>query len=56
MGHYDEQYAEFGALCDELNKAVENKDPKKFAEAEKKISELPNTGKAMFLPKFTMED
>ena len=44
MGHYEEQYAEFGGLCDELNKAVENKDPKKFAEAEKKISELPNTG------------
>ena len=43
MGHYEEQYAEFGGLCDELNKAVENKDPKKFAEAEKKISELPNT-------------
>ena len=44
MGHYDEQYAEFGALCDELNKAVENKDPKKFAEAEDKIAGFPNTG------------
>ena len=43
MGHYDEQYAEFGALCDELNKAVENKDPKKFLEVEKKITKLPNT-------------
>jgi len=44
MGHYEEQYAEFGELCDELNKAVENKDPKKFAEAEEQIAELPNTG------------
>jgi hypothetical protein len=44
MGHYEEQYAEFGALGDDLNKAVENKDPKKFAEVEKKIAELPNTG------------
>ena len=43
MGHYDEQYAEFGALCDDLNKAIENKDPKKFAEAEDKIAEFPNT-------------
>jgi len=53
MSHYEEQYAEFGpnwlnaefsALCVELNKAVANKDPKKFAEAEKKLAELPLTG------------
>jgi len=44
MSHYEEQYAEFGALCDDLNKAVDNNDPKKFAEAEKKLAELPLSG------------
>tara|TARA_B100000949_G_scaffold93403_2_gene83379 strand:+ start:6714 stop:7298 length:585 start_codon:yes stop_codon:yes gene_type:complete len=53
MSHYEEQYAEFGpnwlnaefsALCVELNKAVANKDPKKFAEIEKKLAELPLSG------------
>jgi hypothetical protein len=44
MSHYEEQYAKFGALCDDLNKAVDNNDPKKFAEAEEKMTKLPNTG------------
>jgi hypothetical protein len=43
MSHYEEQYAEFGALCDDLNKAFVNNDPKKFAETEEKIAEFPNT-------------
>jgi len=43
MGHYDEQYAEFGALCDDLNKAVKNKDPVAYGKAEDKIAEFPDT-------------